>query len=122
MRELKYPAIYKHFKGKYYATMGTSKPIKCCDLINACKFKNIDPISLIKMRFTHTEIEEDITIFELDNKWYHLEEDSEDILVLYKSLHTCYGSYARPYEMFLSEVDREKYPNVEQKYRLEEVK
>ena len=46
----------------------------------------------------HTETMEDLVIYKHDDQ-----------------------IWARPYDMFASEVDHEKYPDIKQKYRFEEV-
>lgn len=45
--------------------------------------------------------------------------DSEEKLVIYQALYPPYETFAEPRELFMSKVDKNRYPYIEQEYRFE---
>lgn len=114
-RCVRYPSIYKHFKDKYYTTMGISIPINEEELIGLWAVNKSETA-------LHTENKEHILIVynEVKRIFVHNCKESKDVLVVYRPLYLSDETFfARPIKMFLSEVNKEKYPNTKQKYRFE---
>lgn len=111
------PRICKHFKGRYYALIGASKPLDFEEF-------HVDD-ALKTMKVHHTETGEVITIYldpHNERLAYHDKKYEEGRLMIYKSLYmdnNCKAeAFARPKDMFFSKTDKVKYPNVKQKYRM----
>lgn len=119
-RFLTYPAIYRHFKqvkdgeDMIYCVSGFSIPSTKEFLTSL--IDNNDPNLLF---FHHTELEKEIEIFKIGNKYFHNENIESEILPIYTAMYGDRKTYVRPLSMFLSKTDKEKYPNAKQKYRLE---
>ena len=56
-----------------------------------------------------------------DSENYDEEDPLKSRLVVYQNIETK-QVWVRPYDMFNSLVDKEKYPNINQEYRFEELK
>lgn len=117
-RTLLCPAIYRYFKNKLYVTMGVSKSI---DKKSAIYKYIMDGKSNILASLTRYHGKNKIIpVYKVEGNWYHVLEESEGELVIYKDLYECSSiPYIQPINLFLSEIDRNKYPRIKQEYRFE---
>lgn len=65
------------------------------------------------------EHEGNMYLYEIVGLAHHSETD--ETLMVYKALYGEGKMCARPIDMFMSEVDHEKYPDIKQKFRFEPV-
>jgi len=80
---------------------------------NISKLINIDNTDLLKGIYRHFKgdyyLVEDVVI----------DSETKELYVYYRALYGKLESYIRPYKMFISLVDKEKYPNVIQQFRFQ---
>ena len=73
----------------------------------------------IVQHFKRTDMSSDDYTYVILNFAKHTE--TGEMLVIYKARYGDGSVYARPFDMFMSKVDREKYPDAKQEYRLEKI-
>lgn len=85
--------------------------------------RNINPGDIVRHFKRETLTEEE----RLSNKYLYKivgvaeHTETKEKLMIYMALYDDFGIYARPLEMFMSEVDRNKYPDIRQRYRFEKM-
>ena len=114
-REVKLYQKYKHFKGNNIITIGISKPINV-------KSKEYEVVTGYEVLFSGKKDWRGIFIeVDKEGNLYHDNKESKQNIILYKTLNMNSQIFARTEKEFLSKVNKEKYPDCEQEYILEEL-
>lgn len=137
IREVHLNAPYLHFKGKFYRPTHIYDLTKSSTGKNTCKLKDYKDIEKDYVKYNqrcmNCENDEYVTVY--FHRWNSkLKHYNSDVLIFDKKDNLIIGNYVlyiplyenkdaemfiRDYNEFLSPVDKNKYPNVNQKWRFE---
>lgn len=111
MEELVVPGLYKHFKGQKYVTVGIATSIPGIP----------KDLKIHRTVAIHTEQERRISIWDMcgELKFYGKETDMPLVIYICITGENVGKTYARPIGLFMSETDKEKYPEATQDSRFE---
>ena len=78
----------------------------------------------IVRHFKHERYPADSPMYTYKNLGYAVHSETRETLVIYEALYDLNSEdtlkvFARPLDMFMSKVDRKKYPDIRQEYRFE---
>lgn len=118
------PFIYRYYPKDNNNVDQIDKETNGCDQPSCNKEQRAFAYGDIVRHFKYETLTEEE---KLQNKYMYIirgfaqHTETHEALVIYQALYGNFEVYARPYSMFISEVDHEKYPEIKQKYRLEVV-
>ena len=117
-RKIVYPELYRHFKGRIYATIGIVIGITPEELADIFK-KNNTTIGCAHNVGVHSGTQREIAVLEIGNKFYYLNKRGDkEGLVMYRSIGT--GKvWLTPLKMFAEEASLEEQERYGQKYKFQ---
>lgn len=75
----------------------------------------------IVRHFKRETIDQDSTLYLYRIIGIAIHSETKEEMMLYQGLYGDFSYYVRPLDMFLSIVDKKKYPKIKQEYRFEKV-
>lgn len=102
---------WEHFKDKKYQIIGIAQTLAV----------DIDPMESVICSPRHSETMEEYKVINSQQNGLIIPvstpEEASITFVIYQALYGDFGIYIRPLDMFMSPIDKEKYPDVEGEWR-----
>lgn len=80
--------------------------------------RTLKPGDIVR-HFKRETVDSNTTQYLYEIKGVAIHSETREEMMVYQGLYDDFLLYVRPLKMFLSEVDKEKYPAIKQKYRFE---